>query len=182
MDNTREIALEAMNAVLDNSGKAISHARELAGKIRNTDHREALLKVSDLFEKSFEPFRKSIHDRLELLQGWDSKLKEVSASNATTALANNHKLSTLKLRFVEYRKALSDLRSKKKPINSLKKGKPGPSKSKPTSLLSPQELRDQIARKIQRPPAPPQTTGNIWENWSKNPQQTPPPADEENQP
>ncbi|MCE2806449.1 MAG: hypothetical protein LW700_14780 [Gemmataceae bacterium] len=49
-------------------------------------------------------------------------------------------------------------------------------------LLSPQELRDQIARKIQRPPAPPQTTGNIWENWSKNPQQTPPPADEENQP
>jgi hypothetical protein len=51
----------------------------------------------------------------------------------------------------------------------------------PPKLLHPQELRDQIARKIERPPAPPQTTGNIWENWGKN-QQTPPspPADGEN--
>lgn len=54
--------------------------------------------------------------------------------------------------------------------------------AKPPVLLPGQELRDQIARKIERPPAPPQTTGNIWENWSKNPQPPAPTTDEENHP
>ncbi len=68
------------------------------------------------------------------------------------------------------------------PVRIQVQQKPKPEVGKP-KLLPPQELRNQIARKIERPPAPPQTTGNIWENWGKNPQPpVPPHADEEDHP
>jgi hypothetical protein len=182
MDTTREIALEATETVLAHSRQAISHARELAGKITNPNHSQALLIVSELFENALEPFKKSTQEGLQLLEVWDAKLQEVKSRNEALTLANREKLAELKIMVGNYRKILSEMKAQVKPPKSLKKRIPKTDPIRPPSLLSPQELRDQIARKIQRPPAPPQTTGNIWENWSKNPQQTPPPADEENQP
>lgn len=182
MDTTREIALEATETVLAHSRQAISHARELAGKLTNANHSQALLLVSELFENALVPFQKSTQESLQLLEVWEAKLQEIKSSNEATTLANREKLAELKIMIANYRKVISDMKAKVKPPKSLKKRIPKTDPIRPPSLLSPQELRDQIARKIERPPAPPQTTGNIWENWSKNPQQTPPPADEENQP
>jgi hypothetical protein len=183
MDTTREIALEATETVLAHSRQAISHARELAGKITNANHSQALLLVSELFENALEPFKKSTLDSLQLLEVWDAKLQVVKSRNGALALANREKLADLKVMMENYRRVLSEIKAKKKPPKSLKKRIPKTEPIKPPSLLPPQELRDQIARKIERPPAPPQTTGNIWENWGK-PQQTPPPspAGEENKP
>ncbi len=65
---------------------------------------------------------------------------------------------------------------------------PPPQKNTPPAptLLSAQQLRDQIIQKIQSVTTPPpRTTGNIWENWTQSHPETPPTKkerDKDNQP
>ncbi len=135
--------------------------------------------AADFFEKTLGPLDNYFKNRAKRIEELEREVAELNLTNSEAQEALDRKLAAMaeanKQRKEKYAQIKLPGYVKKKPVAP-------PKKSPYATLLSPQELRDQIARKIERPPASPQTTGNIWENWSKNSQQTPPPADEENQP
>ncbi len=164
---------EAVDFGLERTGKA-------AGMLRNQAHREALETACADLKEGLVGLEAYVEGRIAHLQRMMARAKFRKERIADKRSTYMESLQDLINKRKALREKLKALPKAKKPISRKPTRKKGPAPA--LALLSPQELRDQIARKIQRPPAPPQTTGNIWENWSKNPQQTPPPADEENQP
>lgn len=164
---------EAVDFGLERTGKA-------AGMLRNQAHREALEKACADLNESLAGLEVYVEGRIAHLQRMMARAKTRKERIAEKRAAYLESLQDLMKKRQGLLEKLKALPKAKKPISRKPSRKKNPVPA--LALLSPQELRDQIARKIQRPPAAPQTTGNIWENWSKTPQTPAPPAGEENQP
>lgn len=164
---------EAVDFGLERTGKA-------AGMLRNQAHREALEKACADLNESLAGLEVYVEGRIAHLQRMMARAKTRKERIAEKRAAYLESLQDLMKKRQGLLEKLKALPKAKKPISRKPSRKKNPAPA--PALLAPQELRDQIARKIQRPPTAPQTTGNIWENWSKNPQPPAPPAGEENHP
>lgn len=165
---------EAVEFGLERTGKA-------AGMLRKEAHREALESACANLKESLAGLEVYVEGRIAHLQrmmAFAKTRKERIAEKRAAYLESLQDLMKKRQALLEKLKALP---KHKKPTSHKPPRKKGPAQA--PALLAPQELRDQIARKIQRPPAPPQTSGNIWENWARNssPPQEPPSSFEENQ-
>lgn len=179
MDAPLDEILAGKDMLLAKSAEFISKARENALLMHDENARTALMMAADFFEKTLGPFDNYFKNRAKRIEELEREVAELNLTNSEAQEALDRKLASMaeanKQRKEKYAQIKLPGYVKKKPVAP-------PKKSPYATLLSPQELRDQIARKIERPPTPPQTTGNIWENWSKTPQTPAPPAGEENQP
>jgi len=174
-----DIFLSKLEALKKRQATIIDAVTKIAARLSDPEKANEAARLAEELPGIFETQNRSILDRNHFNA---MKLARNNANRAfleEKAKAMEAALQKLVAGLAEAKEKIPEPKGVAVPMPVPRPPKP---KSLPPTLLSPQELRDQIARKIERPPTAPQTTGNIWENWSKNQQPPAPPAEEENQP
>jgi hypothetical protein len=175
-----DIFLSGLESLKKRQATIMDAVSRIAECISDPDKRREASRLAEELPKIFEDQNRSIiaRGRFNALKLQRNQINRDFLLGKAKAM--RQQLESLVAGLEEASKNIPEPKCSKVPLPKIQTKKPERDLPK---LLTPQELRDQIARKIERPPAPPQTTGNIWENWGKNPQPpVPPHADEEDHP